>query len=401
MPYVYAPLKKRLYPTYEEASKAVTMADTEGNGRDVRPLMSILQRMAESSDRIVGNLQTRQTALTAFGWSIEPVDDGADEALLDRAAMTRARLAQLINRLLMWHTDTIAYGVSAVEVDWAQPEGGTMGLVPKVLARYRPTEIERGDADPSSILILADGNTLSRMPLDLATPGKVVADVDGFYQVGGLLRVVMWLDLMRNEALQEWVRFNQKLKGVMLARLEEWASKDDKATAAAAMSGLAKDQFAIVTKAVEFNFQSMVNQLGSASYKDFISMTQDAISVILLGQANTSRLPDGGGSRAALEILNLIRADIHFADIARMERIINDRVVAADSLLNGGATVSPFRFRINLEEDEDQEGNARLIGEALDAGIPLKRAEVYRRIGFTEPIEGDDVIQKQAGGFGL
>jgi phage gp29-like protein len=397
--YIYPPLKKKLYPTYEEMSKAVQNADKEGPSRDTRPLMSCLQRMAESSPRVMSGIQTRQTALTAFSWELTPIIDGAADADLEKAKQARLRLRKIIDRLLMWHTDTPAFGCSLVELSWdSTPTSGSF-KVPTVLKRYAPIEIERTSADPSTLQILADQSAIARSPIDLTSPGMTLADTDSLFQTGGLLRPLVWFDIARNEAMQEWTSFNEKIKGIILARLEEWASKADEAAAKSALTNLTQNQWALTSKGVEFQFVDLVNQLGAASFKDFIAYCEDAISILLLGQANTTSLPDGGGSRAALEILNLIRADIHYSDMSRMERLINDQLLTADAQINLGLDESPFEFEIQLAEEQDREKNTRIITDAVDAGIPLKRTEVYASIGFSPPADTDEVIVKQTPGL--
>jgi len=51
------------------------------------------------------------------------------------------------------------------------------------------------------------------------------------------------------------------------------------------------------------------------------------------------------------------------------------------------------QFRTTDEQIEDPETNVRVAREALAAGINLKREEVYRRIGWEMPAEGDEIVE--------
>ena len=59
------------------------------------------------------------------------------------------------------------------------------------------------------------------------------------------------------------------------------------------------------------------------------------------------------------------------------------------------------RFRTSAEKKKDPKGAAEVIKIALDAGIRLKSEEVYDKLEFTQPVEGDDVIEKAPLNFGL
>ena len=55
---------------------------------------------------------------------------------------------------------------------------------------------------------------------------------------------------------------------------------------------------------------------------------------------------------------------------------------------------------INKPIDDPRE-SAQVIATALASGIPLRKDEVYRQLGFTVPIDGDEVIEPgQAAGAG-
>ena len=74
------------------------------------------------------------------------------------------------------------------------------------------------------------------------------------------------------------------------------------------------------------------------------------IAIAVLGQANTSELPNHGGSRAALEVLRLISKDIFYSDMVRVESIIN-RFLLIGYRLNYDKTAvkTPFNFRFDID----------------------------------------------------
>ncbi|MEP7217947.1 MAG: DUF935 family protein [Bacteroidota bacterium] len=388
--YIYAPLKRKLYPTIQQATRAMQQADnSDPQYRDQRPLMAILMRIAEASPRIRGHVLTRRTAVTSFTWSII----SPDPALAEDAKRAELRLKPLIDRLLNWHTDTPGFGARVVRIGWAT--GKPYGTTPYLIKRYQPVEIDRPSSDPAEVSVLADTTNIQRQLIANEDPHSWLVDVDESYVVGGLHRTVIYHELLRNDTMQEWGTFNTKLKGIILAKHKPYASEPDKLTAIETLKNIAKNNAGLSSDAINYEFVNMVNQIGAAAFSDFKKMLEDDVAIVWRGQANTTQLPNGGGSRAALQVMQLLTADIHFADINREQLFQNNGLLLHDYQLNyePNATAVPWEFRINVFEDEDTEKAARTLVELQQIGIPVLAAELYESIGYTRPAPGDDVIE--------
>jgi len=383
--YVYAPLNKKQHPTFPEANKAVQAADKQDDARDTRPLMSCLMRVAESSHRIVGNIGTRRAALAAFDWELEPLPGIAQDD--QRLIAAYLRLRRVIDEAISYHTDTPAYGVYCCELQWTYD--GTV-QVPSIGRRYLPVEIERGEG--RTLWQVAQEGAVQRMPLDTETPGVLLWDVDEKFHRGGFLRTLLYPQLTAGIAWQEWTQFSQRLKGMIIARLEEWATDDDKKAAVESLRGMLANDFTVGSKAVNYEMMTPDSYLGATAYKDLITQIDDATSVVILGQSGTTQLPPNGGSRAALQVMQLVSADVFYTDMTRMEKMIQRQVVEADALTNLGNPIAPWRFRFKLEQEKNPESYARIIVDYLAANIPIRESEVYGLVGLTVPGENDKVL---------
>lgn len=51
------------------------------------------------------------------------------------------------------------------------------------------------------------------------------------------------------------------------------------------------------------------------------------------------------------------------------------------------------RFSTSQEKRDDPEKNARVVETTLRSGVPLKKTEVYERVGFSAPAEDDEVFE--------
>ncbi len=58
-------------------------------------------------------------------------------------------------------------------------------------------------------------------------------------------------------------------------------------------------------------------------------------------------------------------------------------------------------FKTSREKKEDPEKNALVVETALRAGVSLRKDEVYERLGFSMPAEGDEVFEGAEPGVGI
>jgi hypothetical protein len=130
------------------------------------------------------------------------------------------------------------------------------------------------------------------------------------------------------------------------------------------------------------------------------SYIDDAVTRLVLG----SILPTGGGadvgSNARAEVEEGSTDTLVAFDHEKQGEDIDRDLLGALYRYNypqiaalglGGAR--PGRFRLQQERLGDPTENAATIVTLLGAGIKLKKAEVYRKIGYSQPEEDDEVIE--------
>lgn len=389
--YTLPALKNKTLPTISTALLALKKADNDDpSARDVRPLMAILSRIMEVSPRLRGLALTRRVAVTSFDWSLVPTDPDNGELAME----AEQRCRHTINRILNRHAQTPLFGAMAVQLTWDLMDGRHH---PKVLKRFHPTEIIRWGDDRSEVCVLeGDTNRPTRINASIAPDRQNwILDYDeDSVADGGILRSLIFHEILRDESLQEWANFNRKIKGLILGKHREHAGDEEIDQAVETLKGLTQHNFSISSDAVTFEFVKLVDQLGAHSFSDFKKTLETDESIAIVGQANTTELPNNGGSRAALQILQMISADIHYADLQRCEEMINGQLLLFDYQLNvdQSAIVLPYRFRFNMAEERDAEKAARTVREALDAGISLRKSEVYEQLGYSVPSDGDEVF---------
>lgn len=385
--YTWSKLRNLLLPTAQQAIEAMTRADDASlTARDQRMLMFSLMRLTRAIARIGSNLNTRKTALTAFSWNITAMDP-AQQPDATRASV---RLAATINKLLSWHTDTVAYGSMVVRL--AYTNDSSLGNILRVDKRYLPTEIDRpaGISDASELYVLKEGLIRAPEPLlalMLASPQGYLADIDDNYEPGGLLRDLLLKGIASVMMEREWVNTARKVKGLLEVIYAPDAPDDEIASAITAVQDAATKNISSHSKDIEIK-TSDIGNTGAAlqTFSQFLARLDNDFSVKILGQANTTQLPNNGGSRAALQILQMITADISWSDIQRMTALIN-KLLLYDYQLNKdtAATSTPWTFQIAIPEASSPESVSRVVQTMLASGVPLRASEVYNGIGFSNP----------------
>ncbi|HRK05239.1 MAG TPA: DUF935 family protein [Chlorobiota bacterium] len=387
--YRNAALTKRTFPTLNQLKQWEAQADLDDErSRDVRPLMSTLMRVA-SDPRTRGHITTRRVAVTAFGWSIVS-DDPADE---DRIIQVRTRLKAVIAEILQAHTQSVLFDVMCIGLEW-RPDP-VLGQRPFILRRYKPTELEK--VDDFTAAVLAPTQDLRRIATvsTQETSTDYIVDISDDDDRGGLMRSIAEKMILGYENLLEWSNYNRKLKGILQGIYKAGADDAEIKAAQDALQTATKNNYLLTSDEIEFRVNEIVKG-SSDSFEKLIGRVQADTCIAILGQANTAEIAPGSGSRAALEVLNLIRADIHYDDMDRVQKIVNDQLLLHDYRLNydPNAPAAPWRFQIDIPEEENRSERVSNIVETYTAGIPLVASEAYRHMGMQKPDTVPDVLQK-------
>ena len=119
------------------------------------------------------------------------------------------------------------------------------------------------------------------------------------------------------------------------------------------------------------------------------------MSISVLGQQLTTEVGDVG-SFAAAKVANYVREDYLKADLLAVQEGF-DKYLRQDFELNYGDPKIGYPIFRYKTKQEDKETNSRIISELLAVrrskdDLPLKKSEVYEKLGFTQPKEEDETI---------
>jgi hypothetical protein len=138
---------------------------------------------------------------------------------------------------------------------------------------------------------------------------------------------------------------------------------------------------------------------GQSMVTEFVRMMDEALTRLITG----ALLPSGGGSTNG----SLARAEEEGSTIERvtqLDRDIVDEALTHDlirrlvdvnrpQLSDMGLGDADYpRFETVMSQTEDPAKNATVVQTALQAGVALRKDEVYKKLGFTQPAEDDEVF---------
>lgn len=398
MAYIWNIFKKRNYPTFQELFDAQVKADADNPGsRDVRQLMSALMQLEAVNERVSGNITTRKTAVKSFDWKITAYDKG-NKQQVEQAKIAEMRLEKAINAIFEHRIQAAMYGVFALQWDWSYlfSDGKKM---PTLLKRFEPVEIEKYSDSEVAFFDAASPTLKRNFILSVNEPqNEYIMEINSDFRRGGVLRrIIQTGGILLNDNLKEWSNFNKKLKGIVQATYQRGATDDEITSAESAVKSVVSNNYTMSSDAVSFMFHSMTDAKGSTSFETLIAEMKTAISIAILGQANTTELPTSGGSRAALQVLAKMSADIFLSDKYATEMLVNI-LVAQDYRVNFESTANfaPWKFEITIPDEVDMTERADFIETLKINAIPTNSDDVYSILQLQKPENTPDIMFEKA-----
>jgi phage gp29-like protein len=140
-------------------------------------------------------------------------------------------------------------------------------------------------------------------------------------------------------------------------------------------------------------------------HKDVKEDSNDELSKLILGEVRTSDAKPTALGGAGDKVADEVQDEVKIEDAEDLSAILTDCLAKDIIVLNfdAGELDHAPRVKVFYESPPDRTVEIDRTTKAFSLGIPLKEDEVYARIGFTKPVEGDAVIKQApqpAGPFG-
>lgn len=375
--YSYQYITKNFIPDLEQIKSILSSADNPNPPLcDQRPLNFVLTRLASLSPRLAGLILARKTALSSFDYVFE-------NALPAESALMKFHFSKVIPDILSAVTNCQLFGISAVSISWKLVDNF---FYPSLDYIYKPFELEFDVNGNKNLITSFPDNSFKRTPL-IPSENMLVINAEGFNACpGGILRGVLLFEFLRDRTLQEWFESNRRIKGLIQAKTPAELTQQT----ADALSSILTSHYAVTPENVEFLLKSLVSGDAISSFSRLLDELKNEVAIAILGQANIVELPPSGGSRAALQILNLIRNDILYSDMQLALNVLNNQLLLHFYRLNfdNNATYCPFRFNFLFDELNQLDNNIKALSFAKSINLPLSQDDIYTKLALQKPSKG-------------
>lgn len=400
MKYKNSHLSKAMLPTLAQIKTYLQQATITDDlkTRDVRPLMSTLQRLPAADRFFLGLIQTRKVAVLGFPYTIKFEDDSVPESEKKRVEEMKIRFKKSeMNKIFSSIMNGIIFGMSATNLEWTNQKGfGTMVTKKNNLEL---TELDFSFDDNTSLdKIITGTSNFSREPLDKDTHIYVrynpLEGIDNDFP-GSFARANLIYVWLKYYDAFNWGSANEKWGDPLVVAQydKERTQSADLATIQTGLESLGTSGKAMFSKDIELKFIEAMRSGITDMHEKFINSVNDEMSVSILGQTLTT-LVSKVGSFAAAKVHNFVRQDILWADLLEFQNVLTTQYVMKDWILNYGENPKygfPV-FEFLTDEVKDNETNARVF-ETLKATNPILRVpkdELEKKIGFTILLPTDE-----------
>jgi phage gp29-like protein len=206
-------------------------------------------------------------------------------------------------------------------------------------------------------------------------------------------RKAFWPSWIKRSSIKQWLRYQEKGSGVVIARYNDGAGEKEMQDASAAAGAVQEESAVAIPKKFILEVQEMVRNIGS-SHKELVDDFCNAeISRIYLGQTLTSRGSDGGGSRALGEVHERKEDKIGETDAKALMAVVNEQIIRPMVFWNYGPDALAPMWAIEVEPQEDLDSKAKRYGVIVkDIGLPISKKQVRDDLQLEEPADEDDEL---------
>jgi len=402
MPFDNRDIRNCLLPTIDQVKKYVKLVNDPDN-RDPRWLMSFLQRLDEVDGYFMGLLHKRKAGPKSLKWDIRlPLEFKITPTEKQQLAETKTRFRKShIFDIFEDVVDGVTYGMGAIKPTWENTSYGSMITKMKT---YDVSDLDYDDDDNNGLMELSESKSgnLIKKKLDPEThflirhnPKKNRSNYIGSYMRSAMLLSYLkyhtrwdWRDLNKRYGVPSTYATYPEHVGDNKPKIQELIEMVEK---------LKNDAVAVFPEYVKLLHDEALKTSSTDSFEKFVAAANTELAVLVQGQNLTTEV--NGGSYAAStthkEESNLI---VVGEDVEKIIKVTNNQYLKTDYQLNYGEPRNDhFEIYLVVDEQEDYESNSRIITNLFSdpefrTNFPLKKSEVYQKLGFTVPQEGDETI---------
>ncbi len=355
---------------------------------EAQEFLTLAEDIEEADGHYRSVLGTRKLAISRLKPVVDP--GGEDSRSLKIAEAVRKDVVERpeYRRMIFDALDGLGKGYSVVEVMWETTE-----------TRWRPVSYHWRDPRWFDY----DVDTGRRLMLRTATGLQVLPAAkfiihepqlkSGLPLRSGLALVAAYLWLIKNSTLSGWVAFVLAYGfPLRMGKYPRNATKEDKKVLERAVRNIGRDIGCVIPEAMAIEFANAIAPGTPIElHERLVRWCDEQLSKTVVGQTSTADATPGKlGSDDTQEE---VRLDIMEADAADFDATINRDLIRPYVDYNFGPQERYPYARLPVPRPEDVTALVKNVSMLVPLGLPVKRSEMYAKLGLTEPREGDLVIE--------
>lgn len=370
--------------------------------------MAVFADMEEKDAKVFSALDTRKTNVLSKPRNILPASDKRqDRKIADFVEDCLKNYFCHFESFLFEALDAIGKGVSIGEICFEQASDRifieNVKFKPQHLFSFGETDIA-GFSTASMMypqtgpLQLRDGVMIGNIALDRTLPEDKFFVFSFRPKYGNrwgdpIDRKAFWPSWIKRSSIKEWLRYQEKGSGVVIARYNDGAAEKEMQDANAAAAAVQEESAVAIPKKFILEVHEMVRNIGS-SHKELVDDFCNAeLNNIYLGQSLTGQSAGGGGSRARDEVAERVSDKISETDCKALMQAVNDDIIRPLVRLNFGPNATLPLWILEYEPKEDLDSKAKRYGIIRkEIGLELSKQQVRDDLQIEEPNGDDDIL---------
>lgn len=368
------------------------LRDSMEPGADATDFLTLAEEMEEREPQYRMALTQRKLALRNIECVVEAASN--EEKDLAMAAEVRSLIdTTTFRNVLMDMADAIAKGYSVCEIVW------NTRAVP-----WKPAKIEWRDQrhfqfdkeTGRELRLREDGEPDGR----LLPAAKFITHIpklkSGLPLRQGLARTAAWIFMLKSFSIKDWMAFLE-VYGMpfRVGKYGPGATEADKRALLRAVANVAADGGAIIPESMLLEFiETKANASGDNAFKGMAGYLDEQFAKLIIGQTMTSA---DGSSRSQAEVHDDIRIEIKRADADDIAASAQRDLVEPFVQFNWGAPKNGFpQLTFPVPDPEDLKALLEATRTFIDLGGRVPAAPVREKLGWRDPEEGEEVLERGA-----
>lgn len=358
---------------------------------DMQDYLTLAEEMEERDPHYRSVLGTRKLSIVGLEAVVKPAGESAGESELAdnvrRDIVERPEFRELVTNAL----DALGKGFSVNEIMW--DTSGTPWRPTNYLWRD-PRWFDYDDVSGRQILLREGAQRVELPPHKFVIHQPLLKS--GLPIRGGMALASAYYYLIKAFDVAGWAAFVEVFGyPIRLGKYGRNANKNDIDVLKRAVRNIGRDIGAVIPDAMAIEIVEGVKTTGATSHFERLAKWVDAqISKAILGQtASTEGTPGKLGSEEAQQE---VRLDIKEADARQLETTLNRDLIIPYIDLNYGIQERYPTLHIPVPRPEDVNGLVENVAKLVPLGFRVKLAELYTKLGLTEPNEDDAVLEAPA-----